>query len=139
MATDNSENLDKAQKIKRFHFDEIRLILFICATDLTKYADEELVNFTEAIEGRIETLFEPTFLSSISDFIQIDKDIIKDFQKLRNTLTNLYLSQCQKKMNDNKTYWFTVRLLSLDILQKVRLDYIEPLTFLENNLEIDWT
>ena len=42
-------------------------------------------------------------------------------------------------MNDNKTYWFTVRLLSLDILQKLRLDYIEPLTFLENNLEIDWT
>ncbi|GGD36417.1 hypothetical protein [Flavobacterium orientale] len=132
------ENSEIAQKIKKYHSDEIRLILFICATDLTKYSDDELVNFTEDIEGRIEVLFEPTFLSSISDYIQIDKGIIKDFHKLRNTLTNLYSSQWHKKMKDNKTYWFKVNNLSLDILQKLRLNYIEPLTFIENNFEVDW-
>jgi hypothetical protein len=139
MTTENFDNLDKEQEIKRHHFDEIRLILFICVSDLTNYSDNELVSFAEDIEGRIEVLFEPTFLHSISDFIQIDNDTIQDFQNLRNTLTNLYSNQWHNKMRDDKTHWFKVRHLSLDILQKLKLDYIEPLTFVRNNLDINWT
>ena len=41
-------------KIKKFHYEEILLILFICASDISKYQDDDLVIFTEAIEGRIE-------------------------------------------------------------------------------------
>ena len=139
MTTDNFKNLDNAQELKRFHLDEIRLILFICASDLSNYADNELVSFSEDIEGRIDVLFESTFLHSITDFINIDNDTIQDFQKLRNTLTNLYSNQWHNKMRDNKTHWFNVRILSLDILQKLRLEYIEPLTFVKNNLDINWT
>ncbi len=139
MTTDKFENFDVEQKIRRYHFDEIRLILFICASNLANYSEDVLISFVESIEGRIEVLFKPEFLHSMSDFINIDNDIILDFQKLGNYLTNLYSSQWHNKMSDQNTSWLKVRLLSLDILQKLALEFIEPSSFLNNNLDIDWT
>ncbi|GAB2616841.1 hypothetical protein GCM10027035_11500 [Emticicia sediminis] len=130
---------DKVEKIKRYNFDEIRLILFICTTDLTDYSDENLVCFVEAIEGRVEVLFEPTFLFSISELLKIDNSSILNFHSLKISLQNLYSPQWHKKMKEDNINWLNIRKLAIHILQEQELNYIEPLIFLDKNLEVDWT
>jgi len=127
----------KEFKIKRFHSDEIRLILFICATDLKKYDYEYLKNFAECIEGRIEVLLTPEYLKSISGFISVDNSSMNKIQDLKIILQRQYSSQWSKKMTNSD--WKEIIKLSCEILEQLDIKYQEPLTFMENNLEVDWT
>jgi len=114
------------------------LILFICSTDLSNYNDEDLVCFAEAIEGRIEVLFEPAYLLSLTDRLAITPSILKDFQSLKQYLTSLYASRWSRKMKDDAV-WEKSNVLSSGLLKKLNIDWIEPNEFIENHLKIDWT
>jgi len=127
----------KEFKIKRYHSDEIRLILFICATDLTNYNNEDLTIFAECIGGRIEVLLTTDYLNSIDEFIIIDNLTMKKFQVLKTILQGQYSSQWHKKMASPS--WTAITMLSREILELLDMEYQEPKSFMENNLEVDWT
>jgi hypothetical protein len=132
---DNRET--KEYKIKRYHSNEIRLILFICATDLTNYDSENLIIFTECIEGRIEVLLTPEYLKSLNEFIILDDSALKKLQEIKALLQRQYSSQWHQKMTDSN--WIDLNKLSREILTLLKMEYQEPLPFMENNLEVDWT
>lgn len=123
-------------KIKKYHSDEIKLVLFICATDLKKYNREDLVIFAECIEGRIEVLFTPEFIKSMSEFIHVDSSSMKKIQELKILLQKQYSSKWYLKMTDSD--WKELLLLSQEILALLNIEYQEPMTFMMNNFEVDW-
>lgn len=131
------QSTSKEFKIKRFHSDEIRLILFICATDLKKYDYKDLKIFAECIQGRIEVLLTPEYLKSISGFIRIDNFSMNKIQDLKIMLQKQYSSQWYKKTTNPD--WKEIFSISQEILKQLNIEYQEPLTFLQNNLEVDWT
>jgi hypothetical protein len=131
------QSTSKEFKIKRFHSDEIRLILFICATDLNKYDFDDLEIFAESIEGRIEVLLTPEYLKSITGFIRVDNSSMSKIQDLKIMLQSQYSSQWYKKMTNSD--WKEIIKLSREILEQLNIEYQEPLTFMENNLDVDWT
>ncbi|MBK7856904.1 MAG: hypothetical protein IPJ79_20240 [Bacteroidetes bacterium] len=135
--TKTDDTKTKEVKIRRYHSDEIRLVLFICATDLKKYSHEDLIVFAESIEGRIEVLLTPEFLKSVSEFIQVDSSSMKKIQELKRILQELYSSQWHLKMTDSS--WTSILILSREILELLSIEYQEPLIFMKNNLEVDWT
>ena len=127
----------KEFKIKRYHSDEIRLMLFICATDLTDYNRDDLIIFTECIEGRIEVLWTTEYLNSIHEFIYVGNLAMKKFLELKTILQGQYSSQWHKKMTSSS--WTDIIKLSHEILGLLKLEYQEPISFMDNNLEVDWT
>lgn len=131
-------DLTKEEKIKRFHSEEILLILFICATDLSNHDSDQLEDFTEAIEGRVEDLFEPDFLLSVDKFLGIKTYMLPDFENLKSTLTGLYASQWHYKLKDPATNSI-LNDLATKILTDLKISYAEPNSYMENHLEIDWT
>lgn len=132
------DKIDVEEKINRYHFQEIQLILFICATDLSQYRDSDLVNFTECIEGQIEYFFEPEYLLNLANYFNhIDDNIIKDFLILRDKVMSLYSSQWSNKMRGSD--WDEIRVLSNKILGELHMQYVEPIAFIDNNLNVDWT
>lgn len=135
--TKTEETTSKEFKIKRYHSDEIRLILFICATDMTNYDREDLKIFAECIEGRIEVLFTRDYLKSILEFIRFDDSTIKKLQDLKTMLQKHYSSQWYQKMTNSN--WMDFMILAQEILKQLKIEYQEPLTFMENNLDVDWT
>lgn len=127
----------KEFKKRRYHSDEIRLVLFICATDLKKYNNGDLIVFAESIEGRIEVLLTQEFLNSISEFISVDSSSMKKLLELKTILQKLYTSQWHLKMKEAS--WTEILILSREILELLSIEYQEPLNFMENNLYVDWT
>ena len=113
-------------------------ILFICATDLSNYEAEILIIFTECIEGRIEVLFEPAFLVGLSNHFKLNSRSLTNFARLKNMLICLYASRWSKKMNDKELYWNKVNIISNEIIGQLNLEYVEPLYFMKNHLNIDW-
>ncbi|GAB2832541.1 hypothetical protein GCM10027043_38620 [Ferruginibacter profundus] len=114
------------------------LILFICSTDLSDYTEGELEGFAEDIEGRVEVLFESDYLLSLKDHFQITKDILNDFKMLQEFLMSLYKGEWRNKMKD-KVIWAKPNILGKDLLGKLKIDWVEPIKFIENHLNIDWT
>jgi hypothetical protein len=127
----------KEFKKRRYHSDEIRLVLFICATDLKKYNHGDLIVFAESIEGRIEVLLTQEFLNSISEFISVDSSSMKKLLELKTILQKLYTSQWHLKMKEAS--WTEILILSREILELLSIEYQEPLNFMENNLYVDCT
>jgi hypothetical protein len=126
------------QKVKLYHSEEIMLILFICSTDLSNYKKEDLVCFAEDIEGRVDVLFAPDFLQTLSDRFIITQDTLKDFEHLKDLLVSLYSSSWHKKMQD-RTIWGEVNQLSSNLLRKQNITWVEPNEYKDTHLEIDWT
>jgi len=126
------------QKIKRYHSEEIMLILFICSTDFSNYKKEDLVCFAEDIEGRVDVLFATDFLQSLSDRFMITPDTLKDFEHLKDLLVNLYSSRWHKKMQD-RTIWGEVNQSSSNLLRKLNITWVEPNVYRGTHLEVDWT
>ncbi|HVU56936.1 MAG TPA: hypothetical protein VHD83_17865 [Puia sp.] len=126
-------NID--ERYKKYHYEEILLILFICSSNLNQYSEEDLVDFSEDIEGRIEDLFEPEFLKSLDGFIETDESIIRDFNELKVRLINMYDSEWHEKLRDsaiNKD----LTTMAAHILNKLEVSYIEPKLFKEEYLNI---
>ncbi len=117
--------------MKKYHADEIVLILLICSTDLTDYEEDSLINFAEDIEGRVDILFRHDILISLTDYINITSDTINQFERLRERLLGLYSTRWHSKMRD-KQIWDEIRLLSLEIIYKAGIKWIEPKRFKNN-------
>jgi len=134
--------LSKEEKIIKFHFEEILLILFICASNLTEYDKEDLILFTEDIEGRVEGLFSSDYLRTIqsSGLLKVDENIIQDFERLKNILVGMYASQWHNKMRQNGADWMNVNMLAKRILDKINVGYMEPNSFKDDGryLNVDW-
>lgn len=131
---------DKASrefKIKRYHSDEVKMVLFISATDLKSYHVDNLKIFAECIEGRIEALLTPEYLVSIKNFLDVDIDSIDMLLDLKNRLQQKYSGEWYRKMLTS-SWKNDVYDLANEILKLLQIDYQEPLAFMENHFEVDW-
>lgn len=129
--------LTTEDKIFRYHYEEILLILFICACDIDKYNDDELVLFAEAIEGRVEVLFDELMLSRLTSYLKTTPEAFKEFFVLKSNLTALYSSQWHTKMNEKNDAWRRISLLAKNLIGVLGIKYIEPVYFMEQYLNID--
>lgn len=130
------DKTSKEYKMKKYHSDEIRLILFICATDLTNYKRDDLIMFAECIEGRIEVLLTTEYLKSIRDFINVENTTMNKLLDLKTMLQRQYSEQWHMKMKDSS--WTEITKLSLEVLEMLEMEYQDPMAFMENNLDEDW-
>jgi hypothetical protein len=129
----------KNDKIKKYHFEEIVLILLVLASDLSRYDEDIISSFSEDIEGRIEVLFTKDFLSSLSDDFGISEVIILELEKLKNLVIGLYGSQWVKKKLINSNEETTIIKVSAShILDKLKIEKHDPKEFSEKHLNIDW-
>ena len=124
------------QKIKRFHIEEIKLILFICSTELSSYTNEDLVCFVEDIEGRIEILFDEEYLLALVKNLKLTPHTIQDFQTLKKLLQSYYSSQWHNKMKNKADYWEEVNVLGKSLLRNLDIKWIEPNTFKQAHLNM---
>jgi len=128
----------KNDKIERYHFEEIVLILLILASDLSKYVEDDLESFSESIEGRIEVLFTKDFLSSFNEYYGINDKIAFELEELKNHVIKLYASQWIKKLiSSNKEIAF-IRLNASKILNELKIRNKDPKKFSEEHLNINW-
>ncbi len=140
----DNHNLSEEQKfrITRFHTEEILLILFICSTDLSDYAEEDLVIFSECIEGRVEVLFDEDFLerTEIQNFLKLTSETMIHFKQLQEFLISLYSSEWSRKMKERKI-WVNANKSANQILKELGLVYVEPIIFMSDDkyLNVDWT
>lgn len=129
---------DERSKIEKFHFDEIILILLILTTDLSKYDREDLSIFNEAIEGRIEVLFEPDFLLALDEKFGIKNELISVFENLRTLVVALYESQWTLKLATKDPEIEKIKFIASRLMGDLNLIYIEPVRFMEDHFEVDW-
>lgn len=126
-----------SEDIKQYHSEEILMILYILSSDLSTYSDSTLISFTEDIEGRIDVLFEANFLNSLTHFLPINSDFMGEFIELKNLVTILYSSEWYKKLKNNSNEnIINIKKLAFSILKKLKIEYIEPLKYSDENLKI---
>lgn len=70
------------EKLTKYHKEEIIFILLILAENLSEYENEDLVCFTEAIEGRIDELFKSEKIILFLKEYEINNEIIQKMQVL---------------------------------------------------------
>ena len=130
--------MTKEENILRFDSEQAKLILFICATDLSSYDDEVLVLFTEAIEGVIDYLFIDNELLKLTAILGIDNYIIKQMETLRIMVMKLYSPQWSRKLKMNTPEWKNIQFFARSILENLNFKYEEPALYMATHLEIDW-
>ena len=128
----------KNDKIERYYFEEIVLILLILASDLSKYVGDDLESFSESIEGRIEVLFSRDFLSSFNKDYGINDKMTFELEELKNQVIKLYESQWIKKMIGTKQEISLIRLNALKILNELKIKNNDPKKFSDEHFIINW-
>jgi len=128
----------KNDKIERYHFEEIVLILLILASDLSNYVGDDLESFSESIEGRIEVLFTRDFLSSFNKDYGINDKMTFELEELKNQVIKLYESQWIKKMIGSNQEISLIRLKASKILNELKIKNNDPKKFSEEHLNINW-
>lgn len=123
------------EKITKYHKEEIIYILLILSEDLYLYKDEDLVCFTEAIEGRIDELFQKENIIHFMKEYEIDDIITKKMETLKNKVIGLYAPQWREKLA-NKEEMQDIKKLSTKILEILNIPKIKPLQYLENHLSL---
>lgn len=126
------------EKIKKYHTEEIVLILLILATDLSMYNDDDLICFAEAIEGRIDALFVRDFLASIGSFLKINHDIIHDLETIKTKVVQLYKPRWSRTLAEGSKEIVEIRLLATKVLDELGIAYREPWDYIDNHLIIEW-
>ncbi len=91
---------NKKQKIEKYHFEEIIYILLILSSNLSTYDEDELVNFTEDIEGRVDELFSKDFFLNLNKIYGIDDIIIKYLEEIKEIITAMYEPQWHTKLKE---------------------------------------
>lgn len=121
------------EKLTKYHKEEIIFILLILAENLSEYENEDLVCFTEAIEGRIDELFKSEKIILFLKEYEINNEIIQKMQVLRSEVTNLYTSQWHQKLK-NEEKMQNIKLLATQILEMLNISKEKPLKYLETHL-----
>lgn len=128
----------KKDRIEKYHFEEIVLILLILASELSKYDEDDLTSFGESIEGRIDMLFTKEFLSSLSNKYGINENTIIEFERLKNHVVRLYESQWIKKFASLNLKNNMIRQTAINLLRVLKIKEYDPKKFSEEHLDIDW-
>lgn len=121
------------EKLIKYHKEEIIFILLILAENLSEYKNEDLVCFSEAIEGRIDELFKSEKIILFLKEYAINDEIIQKMQVLRSEVTNLYTSQWHQKLK-NEEKMQNIKILTTQILEMLNISKEKPLKYLENHL-----
>lgn len=114
--------------IKIYHRQEVVLILFICASDLSNESKENLILYTEAIEGRIDELFERNILKKLFD--NLTQNCLKVFFELKKEIMILYSSNWSSKIADD----FQSKNINSNanfLLNELKIAYEKPLEFMD--------
>ncbi|WP_157485838.1 hypothetical protein [Flavobacterium soli] len=129
---------NKNPKIEKYHFEEIVYMLLILATDLSRYDDDHLINFTESLEGRVVELFDRGFLSSFEVSYGFKDNVVADIESLRIGVEAMITPRWHVKLKENSNYRIKIRELAKRILASLELKYMEPILYSEKYLNIDW-
>lgn len=121
------------EKLTKYHREEIIFILLILAENLSEYENEDLVCFTEAIEGRIDELFKSEKIILFLKEYEINNEIIQKMQVLKSEVTNLYTSQWHQKLK-NEEKMQNIKILATQILEMLNISKEKPLKYLETHL-----
>lgn len=123
------------EKITKYHKEEIIYILLILSEDLYLYKEDDLVCFTEAIEGRIDELFQRENIIYFLKEYKINDNIIKEMETLKDKVICLYSPQWREKLA-NEEEMQDIKKLSTKILEILNIPKIKPLQYLENHLSL---
>lgn len=130
---------DLKNKIAKYHYEEIVLILLILSSDLSMYEEEDLVSFTEAIEGRIGILFEKEFLKSYEKKWDVMSPLIEDFEILRLKTEALFSPQWHIKLKAaSDSNIDEIKGIATRVLKGLGVEYVEPKSYSETHLDVDW-
>lgn len=129
---------DRNEKILRYHYEEIVLILIILAYDLKKYSDDDLSSFSEAIEGRVEVLFRAEFLSKLEAKNYIPEGLISKFEDLKNNIVRFYESGWMKKLLKQDKPILAVKRKALEILIELKIEENDANKYSDSHLNINW-
>lgn len=121
------------EKLTKYHREEIIFILLILAENLSEYENEDLVCFTEAIEGRIDELFKSEKIILFLKEYEINNEIIQKMQVLKSEVINLYTSQWHQKLK-NQEKMQNIKILATQILEMLNISKEKPLKYLETHL-----
>ncbi|GIM53346.1 hypothetical protein CAPN004_23750 [Capnocytophaga cynodegmi] len=121
------------KKIFKYHKEEIIYILLILSEDLSLYDKDDLVCFTEAIEGRIDELFQRENIVYFLKEYEINDTIIKEMKTLKDKVMCLYSPQWREKLA-NQEEMEDIKILSTRVLEMLGIKKIKPLQYLENHL-----
>lgn len=121
------------EKFIKYHKEEIIFILLILSENLSEYKNEDLVCFSEAIEGRIDELFEPEKIILFLKEYELNNEIIQKMQVLRSEVTNLYTSQWHQKLK-NEDKMQHIKIIATQILEMLNISKEKTLKYLENHL-----
>lgn len=121
----------------KYHSNEILWILYVCASDLNVNIDEDAVAFAEEIEGRPEILFQPEFLVSITDNLNINESIINKLGQLSSLIRSLYSPQWHKLLQQESVQRNEIRTLAKEIIEDLNVKYVDPFHFGNNHLHLE--
>jgi len=131
-------NLTTNEKELRYKSKVVLLMLYILSSDLSTYDEDEVVNFVDNLEGDIEFYFEPDFLASLNQFLEVEVQTIQRFVELKDKVVSLYAPQWHNKLTEDNDTIKGIRNLAKTILKELHIDYIEPVTYMDNHLEPDY-
>ena len=126
------------REILKFHYEEIVYVLLILATNLKGYSEEDLKSFAEAIH-RLDTLSKPEILKELKLINpKIDDDFISNLVVLQGTVSELYYGQWYKALTKDSSVLDKSSLLSRQLLSKLSEEYIEPIKYSEDSMDVKW-
>jgi hypothetical protein len=124
-------------KIMRFHYEELVFALLILGSDLQDYDDDDLKIFAEAIH-RLEVLSNPEFLKKLSVINEFINDgTILQIIDLHTDVEKIYSGQWYKKLRIKDSVIGNCSIMANQILKDLREKHINPIEYLENNMNID--
>lgn len=126
------------REILRFHYEEIVYILMILNTDLKTYSEEDLKIFAEGIH-RLDILSKKDFLTKLEKINPyIDNNVVNAILELQRKISNIYSKEWHKILANGHETLDESRILSRALLKDLQEEYMEPLRYMENYMNVDW-
>lgn len=126
------------REILKFHYEEIVYVLMIFVTKLRDYSEEDLKSFAEAIH-RLDTLSKLDFLNKLKlEYPKIDDDVISKLVELQVRASNLYSAQWYKVLAKDSDELDKCSHLSRKLLDRLCEEYVEPIKYAENYMDVNW-
>lgn len=129
--------MKSSDRLKKYISEKVLMVLFISASNLTDYSEDDLVDFADIIESAVGGQFEPQGLTDLKPYLVIPSDIFEDFVKLKNLLTSMYGSQWHNKLREQSSIMKETNELSNKILDQLNVEYMEPNTYRDSHFFFD--
>jgi hypothetical protein len=136
--TNHLSDKEKQQRIREYHLNELKLLLFIPMTNLDIYAEDTLIGFAEAMEGSIHLLR----IESIANYfekVEYDEELRNQIIRFTDQLVRILSSSWHTKMNSENIEWTEIGKVASDIAIRLEIQYNEPSKFIDDNFKVDWT